>query len=88
MLSLVAAKDSRELHVHLDRGGIAALRRIADRAESMLATGRTDHLHLFSNAWAPDGELSQWMPKHETEAGADQVHHLKIYFHSAVHEEK
>ena len=82
MLSLVAIASSPEIHVHLDREGIAELRGIINRIETMLGVGSTDHLHLFSSAWAPDGELSQWMPSREAKAGAVQIHHLKLFLHA------
>ena len=82
MFSFVAIAGSPEIHVHLDREGIAELRGIINRVESFLGAGRTDHLDLFSSAWAPDGELSQWMPSHEAKAGAVQIHHLKLFVHS------
>ena len=81
LLSVVTMADGREIHIHLDQRGISELHRLVQRAEKLLALGRTDHLHVFSSTWAPDGELSEWMPPHELEAGSVQVQHLKLYFH-------
>ncbi|MBK6980684.1 MAG: immunity protein 32 [Betaproteobacteria bacterium] len=84
LLSIVASKDGREVHVHVDERGLLTLRRIVERAEALLASGRSDHLHVFSSAWASDGELTEWMPPQELGAESNQVHHLKLFFHGSA----
>jgi len=80
LLSFVVLPERSEVRIHFNQAGLALLAECVKRAQDLLATGRTDHLHFFSTSWDPHGELTEGMHETERAAGATQVHQLNMYF--------
>ena len=78
LLSVVAEKDGNTVYIHADEAGLERLARTIENLRAKLRKGECDHDHLFTKTWA-GGELTESMLDQERDAGATQVHHIKIY---------
>ena len=79
LLSFIVSKDRDELSVHADSDGLRILEREIRRARQSLESGKSEHFHLFTENWAPDGELTGSMPSENESDGAKAIQHLKFY---------
>ena len=78
LLSVVTEKGGDIVHIHGDEVGLERLARIIEAVREELRRGECGHDHLRTAAWA-GSELTESMLAQEREAGATQVHHVKVY---------
>ena len=79
LLSFIVSKDRDELSVHVDSDGLRILEREIRRIRQSLETGKSEHFHLFTENWAPDGELTGSILNEDASDGDRAVQHVKFY---------
>lgn len=71
----VIADHAGTVSIHADAEGLSILIAALERLKRDVDSGRCEHDHLLSNAWAGH-ELSETLG---CERGGELIHHVKIY---------
>lgn len=71
----VIADHAGKVSIHADAEGLSVLIAALERLKRHVDSGKCEHDHLFSNAWAGH-ELSETLG---CEEGGEIIHHIKIY---------
>ncbi len=79
LLSFIISRDRDELSVHADAEGLRVLELEIRRMRQSLENTKSDHFHLFTDNWAPDGELTRTMLRQDANNGGKAIQHLKFY---------
>ena len=79
LLSFIVSKDRDELSVHADAEGLRVLELEIRRMRQSLESSKSEHFHLFTENWAPDGELTGTMLRQDANDGGKAIQHVKFY---------